>query len=170
MQQSGRRHRRGRRRRPGNEGGPSAPSASPPSAPPSFLQRILNFFRPSKKAVSLPPKVAEKPEPVSSVPKQRVSRKPELIEVTSPRLYVGNLSFDATEGDLTELFKGVGQVRSAEVVSHKYTQKSKGFAFVQMTTVEEARRAVLELHDKEFLGRKLVVSGAKTPDSIERAA
>jgi RNA recognition motif-containing protein len=170
MQQSGRRHRRGRRRRPNNEGGPSVPNAPTPSAPPSLLQRILSFFRPTKKAVTPPPKVTEKPEQVSSTPKQRVSRKPELIEVTSPRLYVGNLSFDASEGDLMELFKGVGQVRSAEVVSHKYTQKSKGFAFVQMTTVEEARRAVLELHDKEFLGRKLVVSGAKTPDSIERAA
>jgi RNA recognition motif-containing protein len=98
-----------------------------------------------------------------------VSRKPELVEVTSPKLYVGNLSFDATESDLFELFKGVGQVRNAEVVCHKYTQRSKGFAFVQMTTIEEARRAVQELHDKEFLGRKLVVSGAKTPD-MERAA
>jgi RNA recognition motif-containing protein len=105
----------------------------------------------------------------SPVAKEKVSRKPELVEVTSPKLYVGNLSFDATESDLFELFNGVGQVRNAEVVCHKYTQRSKGFAFVQMTTIEEARRAVQELHDKEFLGRKLVVSGAKTPD-MERAA
>jgi RNA recognition motif-containing protein len=101
--------------------------------------------------------------------KERISRKPELVEVTSPKLYVGNLSFDAAESDLFELFNGVGQVRNAEVVCHKYTQRSKGFAFVQMTSIEEARRAVQELHDKEFLGRKLVVSGAKTPD-MERAA
>jgi RNA recognition motif-containing protein len=93
-----------------------------------------------------------------------VIRKPEAVEVTSPRLYVGNLSFDATESDLSELFNGVGQVVAAEVVSHKQTQRSKGFAFVQMQTTEEAKRAVLELHDKEFLGRKLVVSGAKTND------
>ena len=59
---------------------------------------------------------------------------------------------------------GVGQVKSAEIVSHKHTQKSKGFAFVTMNTVDEARRAVTELHDKEFMGRKLVVSGAKTSD------
>lgn len=94
----------------------------------------------------------------------RSSRKPESIEVTTPRLYVGNLSFDATESDLSELFNGVGQVVTAEVVSHKQTQRSKGFAFVQMQTTEEARRAVQELHDKEFLGRKLVVSGAKNND------
>ncbi|MBV9490784.1 MAG: hypothetical protein JO069_13840 [Verrucomicrobia bacterium] len=162
MQQTGRRHRRGRRRRPAN--------GSAPKAPPTLLQRILAFFRGNKQPPPPPPKAVEKPGQ-NGAPKERISRKPELVEVTSPRLYVGNLSFDATESDLFELFKGVGQVRNAEVVCHKYTQRSKGFAFVQMTTIEEARRAVDELHDKEFLGRKLVVSGAKTPDvERERAA
>jgi len=94
-------------------------------------------------------------------------RKPELVEVTSPKLYVGNLSFDATESDLFELFKGVGAVNNAEVVSHRETQKSKGFAFVTMSSLDEAKRAVLELHDKEFMGRRLVVSGAKTSDVRE---
>ena len=167
MQQSGRRHRRGRRRRPTN--GSSAPAAAAKS-PPTLLQRILAFFRGKKPAApALPAKAVERPG-LNGAPKERISRKPELVEVTSPRLYVGNLSFDATESDLFELFKGVGEVRNAEVVCHKYTQRSKGFAFVQMTTIEEARRAVEELHDKEFLGRKLVVSGAKTPDMEQRAA
>ena len=94
----------------------------------------------------------------------RPSRRPEVVEVTSPKLYVGNLSFDATESDLFELFAGIGHVHNAEIVSHKHTQKSKGFAFVTMQTVEDAKRAVDELHDKEFMGRKLVVSGAKTSD------
>jgi RNA recognition motif-containing protein len=94
----------------------------------------------------------------------RPVRKPEAIEVTSPRLYVGNLSFDATESDLFELFNGVGHVQNAEVVSYRHNQRSKGFAFVQMQTIDEAKRAVAELHDKEFLGRKLVVSGAKTSE------
>jgi len=89
--------------------------------------------------------------------------------VSSPKIYVGNLSFDASEGDLFELFNGVGKVQNAEIVSNKYTQKSKGFAFVTMLTVDEARRAVAELHDKEFMGRKLVVSGAKTSDAREGA-
>jgi len=131
----------------------------------SFWQRIVALFKGSPPAA---PEIGEKPVP-SATTREKISRKPELVEVTSPKLYVGNLSFDATESDLFELFNGVGQVRNAEVVCHKYTQRSKGFACVQMTTIEEARRAVGELHDKEFLGRKLVVSGAKTPD-MERAA
>ena len=100
---------------------------------------------------------------------ERQSRKPEIVEVNSPKLYVGNLSFDASESDLFELFNGVGAVQNAEIVSNKYTQKSKGFAFVTLQTVDEARRAVTELHDKEFMGRKLVVSGAKTSDSASRS-
>jgi RNA recognition motif-containing protein len=98
---------------------------------------------------------------------ERAVRKPESVEVTTPRLYVGNLSFEATESDLFDLFNGVGQVQNAEVVTYKHNQRSKGFAFVQMQSVEEAKRAVAELHDKEFLGRKLVVSGAKS-DSHSR--
>lgn len=94
----------------------------------------------------------------------RSPRRPESIEVTTPRLYVGNLSFEATESDLFDLFNGVGAVQNAEVVTYKHNQRSKGFAFVQMLTVEEAKRAVQELHDKEFLGRKLVVSGAKSSE------
>lgn len=169
MQPSGRRPRRGRRRRPTNGGAPKPPSSPTPLPTPTLFQRILSFFRGKKQPSPSPAKTVEKPVQNGAAPKERISRKPELVEVTSPRLYVGNLSFDATESDLFELFNGVGQVRNAEVVCHKYTQRSKGFAFVQMTTIEEARRAVDELHDKEFLGRKLVVSGAKTPD-MERAA
>jgi len=96
-------------------------------------------------------------------------RKPELVEVTSPRIYVGNLSFDATESDLSELFSGVGTVDTVEVVANKYTHKSKGFAFVQMQSVDEAKRAVSELHDKEYMGRKLVVSGAKAAEERRTA-
>src|SRR5215469_3891845 len=163
MHYSGRRSRRGRRKRSGRGGAPN-PTPKPPK--PTFWQRVIGFFKGPQ--VTAPPKPAER-EGQNGATKEKVSRKPELVEVTSPKLYVGNLSFDATESDLFDLFNGVGQVRNAEVVCHKYTQRSKGFAFVQMTTLEEARRAVKELHDKEFLGRKLVVSGAKTPD-IERAA
>ncbi|MGH7936656.1 MAG: RNA recognition motif domain-containing protein, partial [Chthoniobacterales bacterium] len=99
--------------------------------------------------------------------RERSARRPESVEVTTPRLYVGNLSFDASESDLFDLFNGVGQVQNAEVVTYKHNQRSKGFAFVQMQSVDEAKRAVEELHDKEFLGRKLVVSGAKS-DSHSR--
>jgi RNA recognition motif-containing protein len=52
-------------------------------------------------------------------------------------------------------------VQNVEVVVNRHTMRSKGFAFVQMQGIDEAKRAVSELHDKEFMGRKLVVSGAK---------
>jgi hypothetical protein len=161
MHYSGRRSRRGRRKY-------SARGGTTPTPKLTFWQRVVAFFAGSTQQDVAPPKTQEK-QTATIPPKEKISRKPELVEVTSPKLYVGNLSFDATESDLFDLFNGVGQVRNAEVVCHKYTQRSKGFAFVQMTTIEEARRAVKELHDKEFLGRKLVVSGAKTPD-MERAA
>jgi hypothetical protein len=130
----------------------------------TFWQRLAALFGNGKRT--------GKPAPASrngSQPQPRTGRKPEAVEVTSPRLYVGNLSFDATESDLFELFNGVGHVQNAEVVSYRHNQRSKGFAFVQMQTIEEAKRAVQELHDKEFLGRKLVVSGAKTSEHQSRS-
>ncbi len=141
---------------------------------PSLWQKITGFFTGSKPAPTARKEdasngnrpIPERSESRAKSPSEppRISRKPESVEVTSPRLYVGNLSFDATETDLTELFNGVGQVVTVEVVSHRQTQRSKGFAFVQMQTVDEAKRAVQELHDKEFMTRKLVVSGAKNID------
>jgi len=56
----------------------------------------------------------------------------------------------------------VGEVQNAEIVTNKATYKSKGFGFVTMLTVDEAKRAVGELHDKQFMGRSLVVSGSKS--------
>ncbi len=82
-------------------------------------------------------------------------------DVHTERLYVGNLSYDATEGDLFELFNGVGGVRNAEVVVNSRTQRSKGFAFVTMASLDEARRAVEVLGGQEFMGRSLQLSGAK---------
>ncbi len=80
---------------------------------------------------------------------------------------MGNLSYDATESDLFELFSGVGTVKNAEVVCNRRTQRSKGYAFVEMQSLDEAKRAVTELHDKDYMGRKLVVSGAKARTGLE---
>jgi RNA recognition motif-containing protein len=134
----------------------------------TLWQKITGFLL--GKSTEAPPakKSAEKPSSrngdstASKRPARSTGfRKPEIVEVSSPRIYVGNLSFDATEGDLFELFNGVGSVQNVEIVSNKHTHKSKGFAFVQMQSIEEAKRAVAELHDKDYMGRKLVVSGAK---------
>jgi RNA recognition motif len=155
------RHGRGRSRRRGGRGRFQEQRAQAPKK--TFWQRIAAFFGGNGGGQRKP--VTQSRNGQQQQPQQpRPQRKPEAIEVTSPRLYVGNLSFDATESDLFELFNGVGHVQNAEVVSYRHNQRSKGFAFVQMQTVEEAKRAVEELHDKEFLGRKLVVSGAKSSE------
>jgi hypothetical protein len=163
----------------GQSGGYSSNQNRPqaPEKKPSFWQKLVSLFtgKPQTASPSRPSQARPAREDRSSQSDHRrfesaapaprhQARKPEVVEVSSPKLYVGNLSFDATETDLEELFNGVGQVQIAEVVSNKYTQKSKGFAFVTMLTVDEARRAVTELHDKDFMGRKLVVSGSKTND------
>ncbi|HEY4283299.1 MAG TPA: hypothetical protein VGM62_09555 [Chthoniobacterales bacterium] len=148
-------HRRGDRRSRPQETRAQAPKKT-------FWQRLAAFFS-NGKAEKKPASTAAATR--NGAPQSaRPQRKPEPVEVSSPRLYVGNLSFDASESDLFNLFNGVGHVENAEVVSYRHNQRSKGFAFVQMQTVEEAKRAVEELHDKEFLGRKLVVSGAKSSE------
>ncbi len=83
-------------------------------------------------------------------------------QVDSTRLYLGNLSYDASEYDLEDLFKGVGSVRNLEIVYNRNTHKSKGYGFIVMATIEEAKRAVDVLHDQPFMGRNLIVSGAKS--------
>jgi len=147
-----------------NDRGPRQESARP-AAKKGFWQRVAAFFgngdSPAKPRPTPQRANGAAPRSESS---SRPQRRPETVEVTSPRLYVGNLSFDATESDLFELFNGVGKVENAEVVTYKHNQRSKGFAFVQMQSTDEAQRAVKELHDKEFLGRKLVVSGAKSTE------
>ncbi len=155
------RHPRSGSRRRGN--GRSRPQRGEAKAQKqTFWQRVMAFFGNGKGATKIATAARNGTEP------SRPSRRPELVEVTSPRLYVGNLSFDATESDLFELFNGVGHVQNAEVVSYRHNQRSKGFAFVQMQPIEDAKRAVQELHDKEFLGRRLVVSGAKSGEHQPR--
>ncbi|MBU6302252.1 MAG: RNA-binding protein [Verrucomicrobia bacterium] len=108
--------------------------------------------------------------PAESRKEERRERKPpEPVEPTTERLHVGNLDYDVTEADLYDLFNGVGAVRDAEIVYHKYTQRSKGFAFVVMATVEEAKRAFEVLNGKDFMGRPMWVNGAKSagPADVE---
>lgn len=164
---SGRRPYRGGSNRSDSRRDSSTPSRRP-DAKKSLWQKILSFFsggeavKSNHPSQSKPQEKSRSASPQDRPVRQRPpARKPEAVEVTSPRLYVGNLSFDATESDLSNLFNGVGLVQNVEVVSNKHTQRSKGFAFVQMQTIDEAKRAVEELHDKEYMGRKLVVSGAK---------
>ncbi|HXJ57864.1 MAG TPA: RNA-binding protein [Verrucomicrobiae bacterium] len=77
------------------------------------------------------------------------------------RLFVGNLPYQTMDGDLQEFFSAAGVVSSASVVVDKFTGKSRGFAFVEMSTAEEAAKAVEMFHNKEFQGRPLTVNIAR---------
>jgi hypothetical protein len=83
-------------------------------------------------------------------------------KVNSKRLYLGNLSYEATESDLEELFRGVGSVRRVEIVYNRQTHRSKGYGFIDMLDADEAAKAIEILHDQFFMGRKLNVSSAKS--------
>jgi RNA recognition motif-containing protein len=77
------------------------------------------------------------------------------------KLYVGNLSFQTTEGALEELFTQFGTVTEAMLVMDKMTQRPRGFGFVTMGSAEEAKKAIEELNGKQVDGRNLIVNEAR---------
>jgi len=79
----------------------------------------------------------------------------------STKLYVGNLAFQTTSQELQELFAQAGTVESASVVEDRDTGRSRGFAFVEMSTKEEATAAIEQFNGKELGGRALKVNEAK---------
>ena len=79
----------------------------------------------------------------------------------STKLYVGNLAFQTTSEELQNLFAQAGTVESASVVEDRMTGRSRGFAFVEMSTKEEAASAIEQLNGKEVSGRALKVNEAK---------
>jgi len=85
------------------------------------------------------------------------------------KLFVGNLSFNTTEGDVLDLFKQAGNVSSCELIVDKFTSKSRGFAFVTMGTQEEATKAVTEFNGKELDGRALTVNEARPREDRPRS-
>ena len=84
------------------------------------------------------------------------------------KLFVGNLSFNTTEGDLLEMFKQAGNVVSCELIMDKFTGKSRGFAFIQMGTQEEANKAIADFNGKEMDGRALTVNEARPREERPR--
>ncbi len=77
------------------------------------------------------------------------------------RLYVGNLSYTSTETEINDLFMQAGTVEKCELMLDKFTSRSRGFAFVDMETAEEAVAAVNQLNNYDLGGRKLRVNIAK---------
>ncbi len=76
-------------------------------------------------------------------------------------IYVGNLSFDMSDADLRQIFEQFGEVGRANIVTDKFTGKSRGFGFIAMTSNDDAQKAIAELNGKEFDGRAIVVNEAK---------
>ena len=77
------------------------------------------------------------------------------------KLYVGNLGYDVTDADLTQLFGQHGTVGSASVIMDKATGRSKGFGFVEMSSDQEATAAINALNGRDYSGRPLTVNEAK---------
>ncbi len=141
----------------------------------TFFQRLLGFFGlgPKKDAQ----KNAKNGRNQRPDQKNQQNRNPrnkkqgggktgvrERIPSTPPtrnaRLHVGNLSYEATESELEELFKGFGAVKNVTVIYNRRTYKSKGYAFVEMRYMEDACKAAEVLHGQPFMGRELMVSAA----------
>ncbi len=87
-------------------------------------------------------------------------RIPSTPPTRNARLHVGNLSYEANESELEELFKGFGAVKNVTVIYNRRTYKSKGYAFVEMRYIEDACKAAEVLHGQPFMGRELMVSAA----------
>jgi len=76
-------------------------------------------------------------------------------------IYVANVPFKASEQELKELFEEYGEVSSAKIIMDKVTQRSRGFAFVEMPQESEGRQAITSLNGANFLGKDLVVNEAR---------
>ncbi|MBI2878846.1 MAG: RNA-binding protein [Candidatus Rokubacteria bacterium] len=83
----------------------------------------------------------------------------------SAKLFIGNLSYQATEEDLRELFQQAGTVESVRIITDQFTGRPRGFGFVEMSSKEEAERAIELLNGRLFRDRNLVVNEARPQPS-----
>ena len=81
--------------------------------------------------------------------------------MSSMNLYVGNLSYNTNESDLTEMFSAYGEVISAKVIMDRDTGRSKGFGFIEMASRSAGEKAIAELNGKDIDGRQIKVNEAK---------
>ncbi len=159
-----------------------------PKKKPSFVERVLRFFgfgkkeevknthkkgntrqqqenRPPRKTRIAKGRNNEGGNPAARSERRRTTSTP---PTRNARLYVGNLSYEATESELEDLFKGFGHVRSVEIIYNPRTYKSKGYAFVEMCHLKDAQQAAEVLHGQPFMGRELMVSAAsERPEKAE---
>ena len=127
---------------------------------------LVGRRRAAKGAAKKPQQPQKKQQaPVRRDPRPVTSRPP--IPAGSVELYVGNLSYDMTEAQLRQTFEAFGKVDSVRVVTNRYTEKSKGFAFVVMPNRPEAEKAIAEMNDKEVMGRPMRVNEAQNSNKVE---
>ncbi len=79
----------------------------------------------------------------------------------SAKLFVGNLTFTASENDLQDHFSQAGSVLSVNIMQDRTTGRSRGFAFIEMASQDDAERAISMFHEKDFQGRPLTVNEAR---------
>ena len=77
------------------------------------------------------------------------------------RLYVGSIPFSATEESLRDLFTGIGEVESVKIITDADSGRSKGFGFIEMSSAEDAKKAIDQLNSTKFMERALVVNEAR---------
>jgi len=76
-------------------------------------------------------------------------------------MYVGNIPYNATEEDLRELFSEYGEIESLKIMKDNFTDRSKGFGFIEMVNEEDAKKATAALNGKDFKGKSLTVAEAR---------
>jgi RNA recognition motif-containing protein len=84
-------------------------------------------------------------------------------------IYVANIPFKATEEELKGLFEEFGEVSSAKIILDKFTQRSRGFGFIEMKDESAARQAVNDLNGADFMGKNLVVNEARPRTDAPRS-
>lgn len=77
------------------------------------------------------------------------------------KLYVGSIPFNATEESLRDLFTSIGEVEAVKIITDADTGRSKGFGFVEMSSAEDAKKAIEQLNGKTFMERALIVNEAR---------
>jgi len=105
---------------------------------------------------------------VETQKKSRLTPNKIIRKNMNKRLYIGGLSYDTTEDSLKEAFAKAGTVESAAIIIDKMSGRSKGFGFVEMSSEEEAQKAIEMWNGKEFEGRNLTVNEARPMEERPR--
>jgi RNA recognition motif-containing protein len=77
------------------------------------------------------------------------------------KMYVGNIPYNATEVELREMFSEIGEIDSLKIMKDQFTDRSKGFGFIEMVNEEDAKKAISTLNGKDFKGKSLTVAEAR---------